>query len=318
METQLRIRPIAESDDLNGLSPVWGAPLDFGGSPPANGVVVVRDGAVVGLAVTAPAPPGLQVAQLHTHAATPASEVLSAVTTTQARVELYARDAPELVHEVAEAAGFELVFSQVRVGRSLTGVNRPSTRRFTFRRFCEVGRRGMRLMLAGIWEGRAGPNRLPADLELERLLDLARPGPGEPPETSLWRVAYHAGDPAGVALVNNAGGSTGTLGYIGLLRELRGRGLGRALHAEALWSMRSSGLERYEDGTGWDNAPMRAIFAAAGCEPIGSAVMFVKGASCDEPAGGDRTTFAPGEPRLPLGSHVSLLRKVPTRSEATR
>ena len=224
----------------------------------------------------------------------------------------------ELVHEVAEAAGFELLFDQVRVGRSLTRVDRPSPRRFTFRHFSEVGRRGMRLMLEGIWEASAGPNRLPADLELERLLDLARPGLGEPPDTSLWRVAYHAGDPAGVALVNDDGGRTGTLGYIGLLPNLRGLGLGRALHAEALWTMRSAGLGRYEDGTGWDNAPMRAIFAAAGCEPIGSAVMFVNRAWCDRRDGDDRTTFAPDVPRLPLGSHVSLLRKVRTRTEATR
>lgn len=121
-----------------------------------------------------------------------------------------------------------------------------------------------------------------------------------------------------MALVNDAGGRTGTLGYIGLLPNLRGRGLGRALHAEALWLMRSSGLERYEDGTEWDSAPMRAIFEAAGCEPVGSAVMFAR-----DPGRRDRLT---GGPRpvaldardLPLGSHVSLLGKVPAHSEAMR
>jgi ribosomal protein S18 acetylase RimI-like enzyme len=313
----LSIRPVAETDDLSGLYPVWGAPLE----PTGAGVVVLGDGLAVGLAVTVPAAPGVRVEQLHVGAGVSAGEVLSAVADASAaagRIELYARDAPDLLDEVAAEAGFELAYRQGRVGRSLAELYRPANRPFTFRRWSEVGRRGLLTMLAGIWEGGDGPNRLPAELELERLEDVARPGPSEPPDMSLWRVAYYAGEPAGVALVIDAGGGLGTLAYIGLLPELRGRGLGRALHAEALWLMRSSGLARYEDGTGVDNGAMRAILEDAGCQPIGSAVMFARdperAAAQREP--GDAGTRPAGA--VPLGSHVSLLRKVQVRHEVSR
>jgi GNAT superfamily N-acetyltransferase len=171
------------------------------------------------------------------------------------------------------------------------------------------------MMLTDIWERKPGPRGLPADLELERFVDVTRSGTGEPADLSLWRVAYYTGDPAGVVLVNDTGSGTGTLGYIGLVPELRGRGLGRALHAEALWLMRSSGLERYEDATGYDNVPMRAIFAGAGCEPIGSAVMYARDPRLGESGGGRRTVPSKaGVGRIPLGRHVSLLRKVPCRA----
>ena len=82
--------------------------------------------------------------------------------------------------------------------------------------------------------------------------------------------------------------------------------------------MRSSGLARYEDGTGVDNGAMRAILEDAGCQPIGSAVMFARdperAAAQREP--GDAGTRPAGA--VPLGSHVSLLRKVQVRHEVSR
>jgi GNAT superfamily N-acetyltransferase len=277
----------------------------------------LRDGPVTGVLVIEPGAPGVQVEELSARSAAQAYEMLSAVASAhpESRIELSVRDEPDGLglDEVAGAAGFELVYRQVRVGRSLTGVTRPPTRPFTFRRFREVGRRGLLLMLVGVWDGNLGPHGVSPDLELERLLDAARPAAGGPSDTSLWRVAYHAGDPAGVALVNDNGVGTGTLGYIGLLPELRGRGLGRALHAEALWLMRSSGLERYEDATGYDNAPMRAIFAGAECEPIGSAALYARHREPGDRAGGPVVSSTELRRGL-LGPHVSLLRKVPCRS----
>lgn len=316
MQTELRVRPVAETDDLSGLDAVWGAP-----SHPSSatihpgGVVVVRDGLVIGLAVIARRRVGVRVEQLFADACAPTHEVLSALAAANAdsRIELYARDAPERLDEAAAIAGFELVYRQVRVCRSLAGLTRPPKRHFTFRRAREVGRRGLLVMLVGIWNGKSGPHRLPADLELEHLVDVMRSGAGEPADMSLWRVAYFRGNPAGVALVNDIGTGTGTLGYIGLLPELRGRGLGHALHAEALWLMRLSGLERYEDATAYDNAPMRSIFASAACHPIGSAVMYARDRGHGEP-GREAVASLRGVRGDLLEPHVSLLRKVPCRA----
>jgi GNAT superfamily N-acetyltransferase len=312
----VRIRPVAETDDLTGLRPVWGPPLNATAGPPAGGLVAARDDLVIGLALTVPAVPGVRIDQLHVGDGADAGQVLSAVADASAeagRIELYARDAPDGLDEVATEASFEVVYRQVRVGRSLAELYQPAKRPFTFRRRPEIGRRGLLTMLASIWEGGDGPNRLPAEIELERLEDVARPSPGERPDMSLWRIAYHRGEPAGVALVIDAGGGLGTLGYIGLLPALRGRGLGHALHAEALWLMRSSGLVRYEDGTGVDNGPMRAIFEDAGCEPIGSAVMFAR-----DPERGDRASKPRSVRAVPLGSHLSLLAKIQVRRELPR
>ena len=221
------------------------------------------------------------------------------------RVELTVRDPSAAIEQVAHAAGFEPVYRHVSVRGSLAAVRLPSPRPLTFRRWEEVGRRGVLALLDALWRGRPGPTGLPAAGELERFLDLARGRDGAP-DTSLWRVAYRAGEPAGLSLGLALDERSGALLYLGLLEGLRGQRLGAALHAEALWLMRSRGLVRYQDGTAEDNLPMRRIFARAGCEPRGTVVLLVRPA----PGGGEPAP-KPAVRRLPLGAHVSLLRKVP-------
>lgn len=306
---RLIVRAPLAGDVFAGLRPLWGDPLDEDapGCSPAS-LVIARDSGLVGLACAHPTPSGRRIDRLFTAGASP-RELLGAIAGAlpDERIELLARDADISLERDAERAGYQLVHRQIAVRASLSGVGRPARRLLTFRSYEEVGRRGMLALLDVLWDGGSGPNRLATELELEHFLTLACV-PGERPDTSLWRVAYHGGEPLGAMLGLRLAHDlrTAVLLYIGVLPHQRGRGLGSALHREALWAMRSLGVEHYEDSTGHDNAAMRRIFARAGCQTVGSSVLLARGAACvPQPALGTTPR------RLPLGAHVSLLRKVP-------
>jgi GNAT superfamily N-acetyltransferase len=307
-EPRLQIRSATAGDDVSGLEPLWGEPL-VAGTPVAPGAVLVASGPrPLGLVRTRAMPPGVRVDELHAEPGHAAAVLSAAVAAEPAPwVELLVRDPSDRLDVTCEEAGLRLVLRQIRVGDRLEAVTRPARRRFTFRSVREVGQAGCLALLRHVWSGDTGPTGLPAEIELERLLAVARPATGAPADTSRWRLAYHGGAPAGVALIQALPGAVGTLLYFGVVPEFRGCGLGRALHAEALWAMRAAGLVRYQDATGYDNAPMRAIFAGAGCEPIGSAAMFVR--SRDGVVAAVRQPPQWGR-RLARKRHAGLLRTV--------
>ncbi len=259
---------------------------------------MVRGEAVEALASVA----GRRVVGVYVAPGIGGGEVLSALADESAgkRLELLARDAGPALEAAAVSAGFAVVHRQVRVSGSLAGVGRPRHRPLTFRTYGEVGRRGMLAVLNAVWSGGPGPTGVPPAVALDEFIDAA-------PDTSLWRVAYHRGEPAGamLPLLVDDDPPSGVLLYIGVCAALRRRGLGRALHAEALWRLRSAGAEVYRDSTTLDNAAMRHLFARAGCVEEGTSLLFARPGSVEG---------APGvSPRLPLGAHVSLLEKVPIR-----
>lgn len=55
--------------------------------------------------------------------------------------------------------------------------------------------------------------------------------------------------------------------YMGLLPEVRGRGLGRWVHRHGFEMLRAQGGRLYHGGTRTDNAPMRACFERHACRP---------------------------------------------------
>lgn len=57
----------------------------------------------------------------------------------------------------------------------------------------------------------------------------------------------------------------GTLFYVGVFPERRGRGLGTMLHRHGLGLLRGRGVTRYLGSTDVDNAPMLAVFLRNGC-----------------------------------------------------
>jgi GNAT superfamily N-acetyltransferase len=66
-----------------------------------------------------------------------------------------------------------------------------------------------------------------------------------------------------VAQVARDGWSTCT--WLGLIPEVRGRGLGHLVHRHGIAMLRAQGGQLYHGGTSADNASMRACFARQGC-----------------------------------------------------
>jgi RimJ/RimL family protein N-acetyltransferase len=318
----IRVRAFSRDDDLSRLEPVWGSPLQPSAVEQApTQLVATRGDVVVGLALGRDTRTGLRIDALFAvrgssertgsgHGAT--REILTSMVESRSgeRVELHARDLTPQVERLAEEAGFRVVSRMVAVEGSISEHRRPANRPFTFRRYHDAGWHEMLWMLAAIWSGGPGPTGREPDLELDEFLDLAC-GPDGRPDTSLWRLAYLSGHPAGayLGLRRQSDPRTGVLLYVGLLPHLRGRGLGGTLHAEALWALRLAGIDRYQDSTASANDAMRRIFERAGCQETATSVLMAR-----SPAGHvNRGPQIERTPSPPLGLHVSLLRKIPMR-----
>jgi len=144
--------------------------------------------------------------------------------------------------------GFRQSGCEVLVGRSLRADLPPAPARLTLRPAREGFGELVRRVLVGA-PGRADVARLCG----------ARPDGVE---------AELGGRPAGVMLPERDG-VVGWLALVGLVPEVRGRGLGRELHAAGLAELRRRGATVYRDRTDENNLPMLRVFAANGCEVDG-------------------------------------------------
>lgn len=82
-----------------------------------------------------------------------------------------------------------------------------------------------------------------------------------------WLVAWYQGEPCGVVLPQRYHDEpdSGTIFYIGVLPDFRGRRIGRHLHREGLRLLRHMGVKRYKGSTDERNTAMAGIFTANGC-----------------------------------------------------
>jgi ribosomal protein S18 acetylase RimI-like enzyme len=101
------------------------------------------------------------------------------------------------------------------------------------------------------------------DADFQELVDMA----GERYDPESWFVALIEGEVVGVLLpqVFPDAESEGTLFYVAVLPQFRGRGFGRALHASGLSMLAGRGAEKYVGSTDMRNEPMLRIFEANGC-----------------------------------------------------
>lgn len=95
-------------------------------------------------------------------------------------------------------------------------------------------------------------------------------------DPTWWRVAYLDRDPIGVVLPQVFSDRTneGTMFYVAVLPEFRGRGFGRVLHASGLAFLAAKGITRYIGSTDARNLPMIAVFRANGCEQTGRQLFY--------------------------------------------
>jgi RimJ/RimL family protein N-acetyltransferase len=85
-----------------------------------------------------------------------------------------------------------------------------------------------------------------------------------------WVVLRIDGVPAGLVLPAFLDDKKdgGTLFYVGVVPEFRGRGLGAVLTRRGVETMLARGVTRYADSCNVENAPMRRIFERLGCSRV--------------------------------------------------
>ncbi len=105
----------------------------------------------------------------------------------------------------------------------------------------------------------------PPELALDDLHELIA-GAGSAYDASGWYAVRDESGDLGVVLpqVYADRPSTGTLFYVGVDPDRRGRGLGKRLHRWGLAQLVARGATRYVGSTDLRNAPMLAVFTANG------------------------------------------------------
>jgi GNAT superfamily N-acetyltransferase len=90
---------------------------------------------------------------------------------------------------------------------------------------------------------------------------------GEAYHPETWCVAYNNNEPVGVVFAQRYDDrpEEGSLFFIGVLPEHRGKGYAKVLHAKGLEMLAAIGVTEYVGSTDIANAPMIRAFAANGC-----------------------------------------------------
>jgi GNAT superfamily N-acetyltransferase len=191
-------------------------------------------------------------------------------------VEVLSWDRPDAVHINAalERAGFVVKKEKVFVEKDLEGFSSPHEDPFTYRSLAEVGEDRFLDVMAPASEGDPFEDASARDprREFSELVSFA----GSAFDATWWRAAYLDHDPIGVVLPQSFANKKheGTLFYVAVIPEFRGRGFGRILHATGLAFLADHGVSRYIGSTDARNLPMIAVFRTNGCEQTGRQLFY--------------------------------------------
>jgi ribosomal protein S18 acetylase RimI-like enzyme len=83
-----------------------------------------------------------------------------------------------------------------------------------------------------------------------------------------WFVGYLAGEPVAILLCNLLEADKWDLAYLGLVPEVRGRGLGREIVLHGLLEAKAAGMLMAQITVDERNAPARALYRRAGFLPV--------------------------------------------------
>jgi len=168
--------------------------------------------------------------------------------------------------------GVKLALEQVLYARDLDEPIRVDSTALVFRPYEEVGKVATVELLGRIFAGSGRSGRMSSDAlsELDEMLLDATGATGRP-ETSLWRIAFDGDEPIGLYFPHLLGDAahSGTLLYLGLVQEWRGRGPAHALFQATLHALYKAGARRYVEATGSDNAAARRGLEQYGCRATG-------------------------------------------------
>lgn len=183
------------------------------------------------------------------------------------------RTADEAVGRLVERHGFEPIRDELRYVRAIE--RRRASRavaEFQFRTYSEAGKSAMTSALARVMGDDPFFRRRHMDPldALDEMIESATDGGML--DASLWYLAERDHALAGVVLGRcDARTRVGSFAYIGLVPELRGKGLGTRLHAAGLDLLAAAGATTYRDATAHENVAMQRVFKRNGCARSGAA-----------------------------------------------
>jgi len=168
-------------------------------------------------------------------------------------------------NRMLEGAGFLLSKTKIFVERELSDVSFGYEDPFTYETLEEIGEdRFLEIMVrAAAGDPFEEDDSADPRIKFEELIKYA----GGMYDPGKWFVLRLDGKPAGVLLpqVFERDTSTGTVFYIGVLPEFRGRGLGAVIHSKGLSLLAEEGARMYIGSTDTRNVPMIRIFEKNGC-----------------------------------------------------
>lgn len=171
--------------------------------------------------------------------------------------------------ELLDAAGFVMERETARFEWAGDGAFAPVHQRLTYRSFNDVGEDAFVAALLAVsansLDQRTREERVRMGPEAEARNTLAQLQSMEY-DPGWWRLAYTAsGDLVGLVMPTLAP-TFGTIGYIGVVPEQRGRGYINDLLAEGTRILRATGVGTLRADTDVSNAPMANAFRRAGWE----------------------------------------------------
>ncbi len=184
------------------------------------------------------------------------------------------RAADHATNRALEAAGFVVGRRKVFVERGLSGYESPHEDVLEYRTLAELGEERFLEIMTEAARGDPFEDVTERDPrgDFRELVDYA----GDRFDPTWWRAAFQDGKPVGVVLPQAFADreAEGSLFYVGVFPDRRGRGFGKMLHAAGLEFLARNGIERYVGSTDSRNTPMIAVFTANGCSRTGTQLFY--------------------------------------------
>ncbi len=163
-----------------------------------------------------------------------------------------------------EGQGFIRDKSKAFVERDLKDYSSPYPHNFIFKSLAELDKQFFIKIMsqAAIGDPFEEVGENPED-DFNELIE----GAGNKFKPELWKIAYLNNQPIGVFLPQEFAdiAQAGTLFYIGVIPEFRGKGFGKILHAEGLSILANNNIHTYKGSTDIANKPMLKIFEQNNC-----------------------------------------------------
>lgn len=158
-----------------------------------------------------------------------------------------------------------MVIQKQYARRTIDGYVSPYPDRFRYLSISELDIDEVLRLFSNALLGTMGRDLNPAEPaeELKFIIEFA--GDAYHPET--WVVAYDSEMPIGMIFAQRYADKPleGSLFFIGVLPEHRGKGFGGILHAKGLEMLAAIGVKEYVGSTDVNNEPMLQVFKANDC-----------------------------------------------------